>query len=473
MPVRKVLRAFAGLAGAMLVTQVVGFVALAVAARRLGPEALGAATFVLSVVTYCGLLANFGVGILAVRDIARDPGRAADIAGEVIALRAVLLAGMAAVLVVGAPWIAADDATRVLLPVATLVIVLEAISGEWTLLGLQRSAPVALARLTGQLAYGALVVLTLGGGLDGAREFVLYTALSVFITVAMTQAVAWRVTGRPRVHFRRSVLRRRLIEGAPLGLAVLAIQGYLAIGSVLLGYLKGIAEVGQYGVAQKIPLALFGIVNLWSATIFPQATRLIAEDPERLRRQVGAFLSLNLAVAFPLGVGGTFTGEDLIPRLFGDAYEPAGTAFILLMWGLALSVPTATIGGVLAATGHERRYAAGVAIGALASVAVSLVTIPRYGAPGAAGATIVAETAILVLLTRRYRRVIGPIEFDARRIGRMACAALVLAVALLALPDDLDVLVRIPLGAAVYAGALLGLGAVRPSEIGLRRPTPE
>jgi O-antigen/teichoic acid export membrane protein len=469
MSLHQVLRGFATLASGMLFTQIIGFVALAYAARHLGPQDLGAATFALNVALYFTIPANFGIAVLGIRDIAREPERGREIAGEVLAIRIVLGTITAGAMVLLAPVIAADEDTRKLLPFAALVVVAGSMSGEWALLGLQRSGAVAFARFAGQLTYGLLVLLALGTGFGGAKDLVLYTTLSIVITSLVTLFSAWRAVGAPTPRSGYRAMRARVLASAPLGLAFVMIQVYQSIGAVLLGYLKSPGAVGQYGVAQKIPIALYGVMDLWGATLFPQAARLADTDHAELRAQVRVFMTLSLAIAVPLTVGGVIAGPDLIPLLFGDAYDPASGPFVVLLAGLAIALVTINPASVLAAGGHERPYAWALTGGAVLTVVLALVLIPLDGVRGAAFAVLGAELAILVFVSRRFAAVAGGFSFDTARALRIVAASAAMAGAMLLVGLGAGVLVQIAAGAAVYALAVPVFGVVRREELRLLR----
>ena len=460
------MRGFVTLAAGMLLTQLIGFVALAYAARHLGPHALGTATFALNVALYFTIPANFGIAVLGIRDIARTPERAREIAGEVLAIRIVFGTITAGAMALLAPVLAADADTRRLLPFAALVVVAGSFSGEWVLFGLQRSGPVALARFAGQAAYGLLVLLALGTGFGGSKDLVLYTTLSIVATSLLTLFAAWRAVGAPTPASGYRALRARVLASAPLGLALVMVQVYQSIGAVLLGYLKSPAEVGIYGVAQKIPLALYGVMDIWSATLFPQAARLIERDPVTLRTQVRTFVSLSLALAIPLMVGGAITGAGLMPLLFGDQYDAAGGPFIVLLAGLTIALVTVNPASVLAAGGEERRYARALIWGALVTVALALALIPLDGVTGAALAVLGAELAILAFVVRRFTVVVGGgLALDVPRTLRILAATAVMAAAMLLVGLGAGVLVQIGAGLVVYAAVAPLLGVVRMSEL--------
>ncbi|PZS36498.1 MAG: hypothetical protein DLM61_00110, partial [Pseudonocardiales bacterium] len=157
MPVRRLLGGFSALAGTMLVTQAIGFAALALASRELGPNYLGAANFATNITIYFAIPANFGLALLGMRDIAREPERAREIAGQILTLRLGIAIASAGTLAATAPLIAPNANTQALLPLAALAIPLDALSAEWVLLGCERRVATALARLAGQALYAVLI----------------------------------------------------------------------------------------------------------------------------------------------------------------------------------------------------------------------------------------------------------------------------------------------------------------------------
>jgi len=448
-----------------LLTQVVGLAAVAVAARRLGPADFGAANFAIGIAVYFGIPANFGITIMGIRDVAKEPERAAEIASEVLGIRLLLGVALTLAMVLLTPVLTLDARTSDVLPVAAATILVSAVGTEWILLGRQRTLLVGIGRFVGQGVYMVAILMFLRGGTHGAALFCWFTVASILVTAGVNQGSLWRDIGPPRASFDLARLRRRAKQALPFGVAVIAVQLYFSIDSIMLGYLAGSTAVGEYTVAYKIPLALYGVLNLWSALLYPQSARLVREQPGVLRAQVDSFTSLGLGLALPLAAGATMLGSEFVTVLFGDSYAPAGTPFVLLTWALAIAIVTVSFGAALAAGGDEKRYAWGVALGALLNIVVNLWAIPAFGTTVAAAATIASEALVVIYMVRRYRVVVGPVSLAWERLLRAAAATLLMVVMLALLPDAVPVLVRLVLGAVGYVAAAIGLGAVRMSEI--------
>jgi O-antigen/teichoic acid export membrane protein len=466
LPMKKLLSGFMLLAFAQLLSQAIGFAVLAVASRKLGPENLGPYSWAMGVAKYFVLPTDFGITVLGIRDIAREPHRAREVMGEVLVLQALLGVIVFAAMIFLAPLIAPDQKSEDLLPiVACYVLVSAAIAFDWALRGMQRLRALAISQVASQVVYGALVFTLLVGGFAGAQRYAWFTVINAGIAAALTMWWAWRKGGLPRVSLDWRPLWRRLKLSIPIGISFAMIQVYYSIDQVLLGYLRDTEAVGQYAVAYRVPLGVFAFAAIWVAVVYPHASAMFMKDPERLRRQVQTFASYSVAIALPLGVGATFAGHGLMPQLFGSDFAPADSPFILLMWAVAVSMVSVNFGNVLLGCGDEKRYAVGVSIGAVLNVALNFALIPSLGTSGSAIATIASEVAVVAYMIHRFKIVLGPARLEWGRVLRAALASAVMAAVLIALPGGVSPIVAVAIGAVVYVVTALALGVITRDEL--------
>lgn len=463
----RVISGFAALAVATLLTQVLNFVLLAIAARRLGPEPIGAFSFAVSVVGYFAIPSNFGITGLATRDVAREPGRMREVLAQVVPLHGATVLIPYALAVVTAPLLGADALSARLFPIVALGFVLDAVSLQWIAYGRQRFTVIALARVAGAVVNFVLVILLVrpGSGGEGAVAFAWAGTAGLFLTSVWTLVAAVRREGRPRLSLDVRALLRRFRAGMPLGVSSVMIAVYYSLDSVMLGYLRGTEEVGQYAVAYKLPLALIGLAGLWGSVLFPHAAALMERDPEDLRGQLGFFSSVAVVVALPLGVGALLVGQDLMPQLFGARFAPAGTPFVILCWATAIVVFTISTATAALAVGADRLYVTSVTAGAVANLLLNFAVIPLFGTTGAAAATVSAEVVVFAMVWGRVGKRLGRIELEWGRIARAAAATALMVPVVLALDGTLAGVQRAAVGAVVYAVAAVGFGAIRIGEL--------
>ena len=461
---RRAVTGFVAMGAATLFAQVVGFFVLAVIARRLGPNDLGSYSFALNLMGYFAIPANFGITALATRDLARDPERVKPLLGEVMALQGALSLLPYLALVALAPLIAADEASEAIIPIVGLAFLIETASLGFVLFGFQRFGAMAAARVAGALTFAVLVLLFVDEG-DTVPLAWIHLA-GVAATSVITAFVVLRLSGRPVLRARPRDLVRRFRLGVPLGVSAVMISVYYTVDSVLLGYIKGTEEVGQYAVAYRIPLAVLAFAALWGSVLFPHFSALAERSRVEVREQIGYFASLALTLSLPLLAGALIVGDQLIPGLFGVEYDRAATPFVVLMFAAALVPFSINWGTASIALGDEKHQAIAVSLGAVLNLVANLAVIPSYGMTGAAVTTVAAEVVVFVYLAERIRRLVGHPPLDVSRIGRAAAATAVMALVLLVLvPEDWTAGAKVVIGAVVFAACAAPLRVVEPAEI--------
>lgn len=461
---RQVLRRFAVLGASSLFTQLIAFVALAIAARRVGPSNLGSYTVALAIVAFLSLPLSQGMTMVGVRDVARDPGRARTIAGEVLLVQLAIAIPCYLLLVALTPLIAPNDAMRTLLPIVGLFL-FSATSFEWTLQGLGRMREIAVARIVGQVGYGALVPILVGSGLDGIRVYAWLMMGGLAVKQILTVVFLVRAAGWPELRIAPQRLGRRLRASMPMGYTSVMLQIYGTIDQIMLGYFSTAFDAGQYAAAYRIPNAVGTFSGSWLSAVFPHSATVGARNRARLRADLSRMLSVVALFVIPLAVCTPFVAHGLMVAAFGPQYGPAATAFSLLTVTVAIGIVDSTMMSTLMGLGRDRFYASAVTVTALFNVFVNLIVIPIFGRNGAAVDTIVSELLAFALVSFGAHRMLHGLHPEWRRIARIVLAVCPAVIALILVPGSVSVWVRIVMGAAIYCLGALVFGAVSTGEL--------
>jgi len=155
--------------------------------------------------------------------------------------------------------------------------------------------------------------------------------------------------------------------------------------------------------------------------------------------------------------------------LFGPAYRPAGTPFVILMAASAIVVVAINYTSLAMAADQERTFALSVTVASIINVLLNLLLIPVYGATGAAISTVAAELVVFLICARRVVAVIGRPPLAGRRIAGAIAATALMSDALIAIPSSTSVWLRIAAGGAVYLAVAAACGAVRREDLALLR----
>ena len=149
--------------------------------------------------------------------------------------------------------------------------------------------------------------------------------------------------------------------------------------------------------------------------------------------------------------------------LFGTEFVEAGSLLQILIWGsiplFLINIPTQALMAANLALPLARVYGVSVAV----NIVVNLLLIPRWGAGGAAVATVLCEWLNLVLVIRLVRRefAVSLAYTGLWRYG-VACAAMLMA---LWLVQDYGLIAEILVGAFAYSGGLMILGYLRRADM--------
>lgn len=432
--------------------------------RYFTPAAYGDLVLALTVSTLWGLVPDFGLAKLAVREVARDHGSEDEVIGTVLMAR-VLLALLAVVgvqatlLILGAPS-----------PVRAAALVLSLIFVSEALLTVVVSFHVrieqhleAVVRIAAEVIETALVLF-----LISRRAPLLHIAAAPAATAVLAAGAAI-VLARRRYGLRPRVSRHRLAhlvrEALPIGPALLLGVVWLKLGGILLAGFHGGGQVGIYGAAfQPIEYLLLASAILINV-LFPVLSEQFATATTAFSSTYATGTRALLAAVLPVPVLLATFGESLVTTAYGSGFVASALPLQILSIALVFMVLSVWHGFVLLAAGRQRislRYEAAAL--PLAAV-LGLALMPRHGAVGAAAATTVTSAAVAVAATACTRRALGvccplvgllPI---AGATGLLAATSAALDASSLPWPAALT------LAAASYPVWLLATGSVRLTDV--------
>ena len=276
-----------------------------VVARKLGEEQFGDFMFGLSLSTVLLLVAGLGMQEMLGREVARDPRRADDLVGNIIVIKALM---MAVLLVVIAGVVAVQG--RSLETAAAILIVSVGIGFEYqagTLYavfdGRERQEYVATTLIVNRTATALMGIGAAVAGAGLVPIAVLFTAGS-----ALGLVTAYWLMHRFVLQPSRRVEPRRwpaLIRASlRLGILGLLATASLRASVVFIGLLDaGSADVGEYSAAYRLIEASMFIAAAFNAAALAWFSRQDGTGPVPLARGFGMAVKTVLALMLPIGLG--------------------------------------------------------------------------------------------------------------------------------------------------------------------------
>jgi O-antigen/teichoic acid export membrane protein len=177
--------------------------------------------------------------------------------------------------------------------------------------------------------------------------------------------------------------------GFVLALSFVATAIYLRIDQVMLHRMASDEVLGHYVAAVRVSELFELLPAAFVSSLFPLLCISVA-DPARFRRHLDLGYRYMVLAAAVLAVFFCVGARPLVHLLYGRQYSATAPLLAVLIWSeLAIFFGT-MVGNALIAAGLQRYFLWPTALGAAVNVALNIYLIPRWGAMGAAWATVAA-----------------------------------------------------------------------------------
>lgn len=372
------------------------FLVAVIVARRFGAAALGQYGFALAVASIFAILPDFGLQLLATRELASRSGELRDIFGGLHWLKFFLVCAVAASAVLFGQELIHDRVRRGLLYVLVARALFQSFSQIYMsiLKAYERMHFIAVQQLVGAAVAvaGAAAALALRASL-----FALIGCLLVgqaIETWVGWQIVSWRFSPGKIYRWDSALQWRILSASTPIGLTVALQALNLRLDVLALGINANNLELGRFQAAAWFLVGTFLSVSLLMNVIFPKLSRLLQNPTERSRAYVESLLKNGSL----LSMSGSFVVWVVAPWILRWVYGPSFTTAVVLLRTLALALPFMFLNTMLSYVFIAARLrsvylgtlAWGVALGSFLAVVFAL----RYGATGVAVADVIREFAM-------------------------------------------------------------------------------
>ncbi len=422
-------------------------------ARLVGAEGYGVISYALSLAALLSAVTDLGISGVITREGSRHhkdqlrylaTGAAAKAGLVVVSGIVLLLWGIA-----GAPH-------AMLLPLVMLVVAFDGVRDLATALyraqeRMEVEAYVQMITNVGIAVLGLVAALAIG-----TPSWVLIGYAGGCALGAAAAIWPMRSSlGSFRRRYDRSLVRELVRSSWTFGVVGLVGGIMLNADAIMLAWFRPEAEVGYYAAAQRIVQLLYVLPLPLASALFPLVARL-ADDRERFREVVEGATRFLLVLGTGLAVGLLASSGAVIRLLYGEAFEPSANSLALLSLTLVPSFVVASLGNALFALRKERALVWYAVIAVGANVLANLVFIPRWGGPGSAFATLVAQSVLLAYLSYVLRRASGARLF--RNLAEIAVGVIAgVVVAVLCIIVGVNGIVVGALAFAAYVAALAAL----------------
>ena len=369
--------------------------------RVLAPDGIGRVSFIDSFTYYCINLAEFGIMVYGIREVARwkhDKVRRDKLVSELLGLH--LITSLIAVCCYGIAMFflykKVQDPRLILFSLAYLLV--NSFACEWYFMGMERFRYIALRSLL--MRFAGLILLFLI--VRTAPDYYLYYGIMVLAAIASSLWNNIILLREVKISFRKLHFREH-IQSTKFIYAINVTGGItLMLDNVLLGLVCSAWVVGLYAFAVKIVRTVSVLITDSLLVFFP---RIIALRSEGNEEGVTALMRKNLQLLIffgvPLAAGTGLLAGPVIRAFLGRGFEQSITCLrILAIFPLLKSLSLFYFKQVLIAHNKEKLALRSLLAGNLLFIPLTLVLSRYMQQTGAAIALIISE--IVVLSTSCY-----------------------------------------------------------------------
>ncbi len=453
---RRITANFASLLTSQIISRVLQLVIFAYLARVLGKGDFGVFSFGLAFALLIGVIADFGLSTLLVREISRDKKSASRYLSNALVIKIFL----SIISISLSPLILSIMRYSSEVKAVAYIMVGFALLQTFTELyyaifrAFERMHYDAFIKILRMLILAAAVfyLITNGYGLFAS-------SIAFFVTELIVLIIAFLITYTRFVKISFEFDYKFSIDlmksSSLFFFSMIFITLYLYINQIMISKMRGTAEVGLYSAAANIVIALIFIPQMYVNSIYPALSRFYITSKKMLNFAYERSFKYMFILGLPTAAGIFMLSEKIILFLYGKEYLAARIVLSTLSGYIFLKFLNPVIGYTLMSINRQGSRLFSQGMSTFINIALNFALIPAYGIAGAAFATVITE--IIFFFT--YIFFIIKYGFDFRFlfsfIHKPIIAAAIMVVPLLFIKN---IFLSVFLGMVIYFATLYFIG---------------
>ena len=371
--------------------------------RVLGAEPIGIYGYTISIVTYFILFGTLGISMYGQRQIAylqQDKKERSKIFWEIIIIRTITLS-ISILLFYLVYGRSGEYAIYYRILIIQLVANLFDIS--WFFQGLEEFDKTVVRNLIVKLLSLVLIFIVIKTPDDLWKYFAIYVGAELLGNMTLWLYVPKYIE---KINIRELELKSHIKPTLSLFIPQIAVQIYTVLDKTMIGKITNdMVEVGYYEQAQKIIKAsLTVIVALQTVMNSRIANAYARKDQKEIKKCLESSFNFVWFLTIPMMFGLIAISSKFVPWYYGEGFDGVipimiATAPILIPIGLNGITGTQ----YLVQIGKQKIYTISVIVGAIVNVLLNLVLIHFFKGIGAAIASVIAETIILIIQLKYFK----------------------------------------------------------------------
>lgn len=384
------------LSAIQILNYLIPFFTLPYLVRILGPEKYGLINFATAFTGYFTILTDYGFNLSATQEISinrNDKQKVSEIFSSVITIKMILFTVSTIIFLIVVYSFYQFKENLILFFITFLSVFGTALFPLWFFMGIEKMRYILNINLSVRIVFTILIFILIKTENDYLKLALLNTITQVligligFVFVLNKFEISYSIPSLNQI-------RMQLKNGLNIFLSTISINLYTTSNTFILGLFAPLNVVGYFVAADKIRMAIQGIVSSVSQSIFPYVNKLLNESYE-------LFISFNKKLFLIAFLSGTLISiflflfaKPIVEFILGNEYQPSIILLKIMAW-LPLIIFLSNVLGIqtMLPMKKHKSFAIILFIAAVINLILSFILVPIYYEIG---------TVISVLITEVY-----------------------------------------------------------------------
>lgn len=405
---RKIFLNFSFLALGKMLGDVFTFVLFVALSRAYGPDGIGEYSFAIAFTGFFAVFSDFGLHGLSLKELSRVDGALGPPFSRFFTLRIFLSLSVLILLFIALPFLPFSYESKLILVLVGIYQVLYRVAEGFSVVYIAREeahiSGILELSLRAAITLIGIIVILMGGGLVSA---ILVFPVITAIQATVSYIILCRRYGKPQIIFSLEVLKKTFHESVPFGFSLILYQLYSRVDVILLGFLISASAAGIYNVAYRIVFMLLFVPHFAAVALTPQVSRLYLSSKTEMSALYTRTMRFVVLIGLPVSAGLWLTAGEVIHLIYGEEFEESILVLQLVSWLIIIFFLSRMMMTFLTCCELQSAATKLQWITAAANVIGNLVLIPKYGVSGAAVATLISESILVLLFILRLKDELG------------------------------------------------------------------
>lgn len=414
---KKILENMLSLTGLQFASYILPLITLPYLTWILGPELFGLTQYAISLITYFQLLTDYGFNLSATRELAiikEDNSKVSRIFNSVMTIKILLTVLSFLILFIIVSFIPKFSADANVYYLTFGMVIGYMLFPTWLFQGLEYMKYTSILNIIGKILFTVLIFVFIHNKADyilvpliNSLGLIIVGILGLYIAITRFDIKLERPRKEDLIH--------HLKEGWHVFVSTIAMSMYTTTNTFLLGLLTNNTLVGYYSIAEKIILAVNGLINPISQALYPFISRRVNDNKKSSIIFIRKISRIMAVVGLVLSIGLFIFAKPLIILVFGSTYA-SSVPILQILSIIPLAVSLSTIFGIqtMLTFNYKKAFTKIVLIGGILDIILGIILILLLNEIGISISFAITEifitVAMFIFLQQKGIKIIGKIE---------------------------------------------------------------